>query len=156
MERIPFTKDGFERLKNELETLEKVERFKVIKAIAVARAHGDLSENAEYHAAKERQGQLEARIQYLHSKLSAAEVIESENRNFDRIVFGVKVRLENIDNGDEVVYKLVGPDESDVQKGHLSIKSPLGQALIGKYEGDDVEVLTPAGLRNYEVLEIFA
>ena len=156
MERIPFTKDGFERLKNELETLEKVERFKVIKAIAAARAHGDLSENAEYHAAKERQGQLEARIQYLHSKLSAAEVIESENRNFDKVVFGVKVRLENIDNGDEVVYKLVGPDESDVQKGHLSIKSPLGQALIGKYEGDDVEVLTPAGLRNYEVLEIFA
>lgn len=156
MERIPFTKDGFERLKNELETLEKVERFKVIKAIATARAHGDLSENAEYHAAKERQGQLEARIQYLHSKLSAAEVIESENQNFDKVVFGVKVRLENIDNGDEVVYKLVGPDESDVQKGHLSIKSPLGQALIGKYEGDDVEVLTPAGLRNYEVLEIFA
>ena len=156
MERIPFTKDGFERLKNELETLEKVERFKVIKAIAVARAHGDLSENAEYHAAKERQGQLEARIQYLHSKLSAAEVIESENRNFDRVVFGVKVRLENIDSGDEVVYKLVGPYESDVQKGNLSIKSPLGQALIGKYEGDDIEVLTPAGLRNYEVLEIFS
>ena len=149
MERIPFTKDGFERLKNELETLEKVERFKVIKAIAVARAHGDLSENAEYHAAKERQGQLEARIQYLHSKLSAAEVIE-------RVVFGVKVRLENIDSGDEVVYKLVGPYESDVQKGNLSIKSPLGQALIGKYEGDDIEVLTPAGLRNYEVLEIFS
>jgi transcription elongation factor GreA len=155
MERIPFTKEGFERLKKELETLEKVERMEVIKAIAVARAHGDLAENAEYHAAKERQGQVEARIQYLHSKLSAAEVIESENQNCDRAVFGVKVRLENIDSGDKVVYKLVGPDESDVQKGSISVKSPLGQALIGKYEGDDVVVHTPAGLRNYEILEIF-
>jgi transcription elongation factor GreA len=82
-------------------------------------------------------------------------VIESENQDCDRVVFGVKVRLENIDSGDEVVYKLVGPDESDVQKGNISVMSPLGQALIGKYEGDDVEVRTPAGLRNYEVLEIF-
>lgn len=155
MERTPFTKEGFERLKKELETLEKIERFKAIKAIAVARAHGDLSENAEYHAAKERQGQLEARIQYLHSKLSVAEVIESENQDCDRVVFGVKVRLENIDSGNEVAYKLVGPDESDVQKGNISVKSPLGQALIGKYEGDEVEVRTPAGLRNYEILEIF-
>jgi transcription elongation factor GreA len=155
MERIPFTKEGFERLKKELETLEKIERYKAIKAIELARAHGDLSENAEYHAAKERQGQIEARIQYLNSKLSSAEVIESENQDCDRVVFGVKVRLENIDSEEEVIYRLVGPEESDVQKGNISVTSPLGQALIGKYEGDDVEVRTPGGIRNYEILEIF-
>ena len=155
MERIPFTGKGYEKLKKELTALEKVEKFEVIKAIEEARAHGDLSENAEYHAAKERQGQIEARIRYLHSRLSAAEIIESEDISCERVMFGVNVRLENIDSGDEVVYRLVGPDESDVQKGTISVTAPLGRALIGKYEGDEVIVRTPAGLRTYEVIEIF-
>ncbi len=155
MQRTPITREGYEKLKKELEHLEKVERFDVIKAIEEARAHGDLSENAEYHAAKERQGHIEARIQYLKSTLASAEVIDCEDQSCDRVVFGVKVRLENIDTGEEVVYQLVGPDESDVQQGKISVTSPLGQALIGKEEGDEVEVKTPGGLRTYEILEIF-
>ncbi len=155
VERTPITKEGYERLKNELHNLERVERYKVIKAIEEARAHGDLSENAEYHAAKERQGHLEARIQYLQTKLSTADVIDCESQSCERVVFGVKVRLENIDTGEEVVYQLVGPDESDVQQGRISVTSPLGRALIGKYEGDEVEFKTPSGIRNYEILEIF-
>jgi transcription elongation factor GreA len=155
MDRIPFTLEGYQKLKKELEHLEKVERYEVIKAIEEARAHGDLSENAEYHAAKERQGQLEARIQYLNSKLAAAEVIDTKNQPCDRVVFGVKVRLENIDTGEEVVYQLVGPDEADINKGRISIESPLGRALIGKEEGDEVEFRSPSGMKTYEVLEIF-
>ncbi len=155
MERTPITKEGYERLKKELEHLEKVERYKVIKAIEEARAHGDLSENAEYHAAKERQGHIEARIQYLKSKLANAEVIDCSTQDSDRVVFGVKVKLENIDTGEQVVYRLVGPDESDVKEGRISVTSPLGRALIGKYENDEVEVQTPTGTRSYEILEIF-
>ncbi len=155
MERTPFTAEGYRKLKEELENLEKVERYKVIKAIEEARAHGDLSENAEYHAAKERQGHLEARIQYLSSKLANADIIDCKNQSCDRVVFGVKVRLENIDSGEEVVYQLVGPDESDIKQGKISIRSPLGQALLGKSEGDEVEFRSPSGLKTYEVLEIF-
>jgi len=155
MERTPFTIEGYERLKKELETLERVERPKVIKAIEVARAHGDLSENAEYDAAKERQAQVEGRIQYLHNKLDSADVIDCKDQGCERVIFGVRVRLENVDSGDESVYRLVGPDESDIKKGSISIRSPLGQALIGKYEGDEVTIRTPAGVRNYEILEIF-
>ena len=155
LERIPFTKEGYERLRKELETLERVERPRVVKAIEEARAHGDLSENAEYHAAKERQGQLEARIRYLHSQLSKADVIDCSTQSCDRVVFGVKVRLENLDSGEEVVYQIVGPDESDINQGQISVTSPLGRALIGKEEGDEVEVHTPSGMRYYEVVEIF-
>ncbi len=155
MERTPITKEGYERLKKELENLERVERYKVIKAIEEARAHGDLSENAEYHAAKERQGHVEARIQYLKSKLASAEVIDCSTQKSDRVVFGVRVKLENIDTGEQVVYRLVGPDESDVKEGRISVTSPLGRALIGKYENDEVEIQTPAGTRAYEILEIF-
>ncbi len=155
MERTPFTPEGYERLKNELEQLERVERYQVIKAIEEARAHGDLSENAEYHAAKERQGQLEARIQYLNSKLAAAEIIDCKNQSCERVIFGVKVRLENVDTGEEVVYQLVGPDESEIKEGKISIMSPLGRALLGKEEGDEVEFQSPSGTRTYEVLEIF-
>ncbi len=155
MERIPFTPEGFQKLKEELEHLERVERYEVIKAIEEARAHGDLSENAEYHAAKERQGQLEARIQYLNSKLAVADVIDCSNQSCEKVVFGVKVRLENLDTGEEVVYQLVGPDESDIKLGKISIKSPLGMALLGKEEGDEVEFRSPSGVKTYEVLEIF-
>ncbi len=155
MERIPFTPEGFQKLKEELEHLERVERYEVIKAIEEARAHGDLSENAEYHAAKERQGQLEARIQYLNSKLAVADVIDCSNQSCEKVVFGVKVRLENLDTGEEVVYQLVGPDESDIKLGKISIKSPLGMALLGKEEGDEVEFRSPSGVKTYEVLKIF-
>ena len=155
MEKVPFTPEGYQKLKDELERLERVERYEVIKAIEEARAHGDLSENAEYHAAKERQGQIEARIQYLNSKLAAAEVIDCSNLPCDKVVFGVKVRLENLDTGEEVVYQLVGPDESDIKQGKISIKSPLGMALIGKEEGDEVEFKSPSGTKTYEILEIF-
>ena len=155
MEKVPFTPEGYQKLKDELERLERVERYEVIKAIEEARAHGDLSENAEYHAAKERQGQIEARIQYLNSKLAAAEVIDCSNLPCEKVVFGVKVRLENLDTGEEVVYQLVGPDESDIKQGKISIKSPLGMALIGKEEGDEVEFKSPSGTKTYEILEIF-
>ena len=154
MERVPITKSGYEQLKKELERLEREERPKIIKAIEEARAHGDLSENAEYHAAKERQGQVEARIQYLHGVLGRAEVIDPATQRSDRVVFGVKVRLENLDSGEEVVYQIVGPDESDIKNGRISVTSPLGRALIGKEEGDEVEVKTPSGPRYYEIVEI--
>ncbi|NIA08624.1 MAG: transcription elongation factor GreA [Nitrospiraceae bacterium] len=155
MERTPFTVEGYERLKKELDTLERVERAQVIKAIELARAHGDLSENAEYDAAKERQSHVEGRIQYLHSKLDSADVIDCKDQNSERVVFGVRVKLENVDNEEECVYRLVGPDESDIKEGRISIRSPLGQALIGKYEGDEITIRTPGGIRNYEILEIF-
>lgn len=155
MERTPITREGYERLKKELEQLEKVERQQVIKSIAEARAHGDLSENAEYHAAKERQGHLEARIQYLNGQLASADIIDCSNQSCDKVVFGVRVRLTNLDTNDDVIYQLVGPDESDIQAGRLSVVSPLGRALIGKRQGDEVEFKTPSGIRNYEVVEIF-
>lgn len=156
MERIPFTPEGYKKLKKELDQLEKVERFEVIKAIEVARAHGDLSENAEYHAAKERQGQIEARINYLNGKLGAAEVIDTNEQHFEKIVFGANVRLENVETGEEAAYKLVGPDESDIKEGRISIMSPLGKAMLGKEEGDEVEFRSPSGLKTYEIIEIFS
>jgi transcription elongation factor GreA len=156
MERVLFTPEGYKKLKEELEQLEKVERFEIIKAIEVARAHGDLSENAEYHAAKERQGHIEARIQYLNSKLGAAEVIDTRGQEFEKVVFGVKVRLENVETEEESVYMLVGPDESDIKEGKISIMSPLGKALIGKEEGDEVEFRSPSGPKTYEIIEIFS
>ncbi|MGB9712386.1 MAG: transcription elongation factor GreA [Dissulfurimicrobium sp.] len=155
MKRTPITKEGYERLKKELEQLERVERQLVIKAIAEARAHGDLSENAEYHAAKERQGHIEARIQYLNNQLASADIIDCSDQDCERVVFGVKVRLINLDTNEEVVYQIVGPDESDIQAGRLSVTSPLGKALIGRRQGDEVELKTPAGIRNYEISEIF-
>lgn len=156
MERVPFTPQGYEKLKKELDQLEKVERFDVIKAIEVARAHGDLSENAEYHAAKERQGHIEARIQYLKSKLGAAEVIDTSGQDFEKVVFGARVCLENVETEEKVVYQLVGPDESEIKEGKISIMSPLGKALLGKEEGDEVEFRSPSGLKTYEVIEIFS
>ena len=156
MERVPFTPEGYEKLKKELDQLEKVERFDVIKAIEVARAHGDLSENAEYHAAKERQGHIEARIQYLKSKLGVAEVIDTTGQTFEKVVFGAKVCLENVETEKEVVYQMVGPDESEIKEGKISIMSPLGKALLGKEEGDEVEFRSPSGLKTYEVIEIFS
>ncbi len=154
MERIPVTKQGYEALKKELETLKRVERPQNIKAIEEARGHGDLSENAEFHAAKDRQGFIEGRISELEFKLANADIIEIKKLPKDRVVFGSTVLLENIDTGEGVEYQLVGPDESDIDKGRISISSPLGKAMLGKKPGDELIVQVPGGTRAYELVEI--
>ena len=154
MERTPITKKGYEKLKRELAQLKSVDRPQNIKAIEEARAHGDLSENAEFDAAKDRQAFIEGRIQELGYKLGTADIIEPDNLPKDRAVFGCGVVLENIDTGESVEYQLVGPDESSIEEGRISIKSPLGLAIIGREVGDEVLVQAPAGKRTYELVEI--
>jgi transcription elongation factor GreA len=154
LDRIPVTRQGFEALKKELENLKKTERPQNIKAIEEARAHGDLSENAEYAAAKDRQGFIEGRINDLEFKLASVDVIATDKLPKDRAVFGSKVVLENIETGEDVVYQLVGPDESDIEKGRISISSPLGKAIIGRKPGDGLTLQVPGGKRSYELVEI--
>lgn len=154
MDKIPITRAGFEALKQELENLKRVERPQNIKAIEEARAHGDLSENAEFHAAKDRQGFLEGRIGELEFKIANADIIETNKLPKDRAVFGSRVILENIDTGEDVAYQLVGPDESDIEEGRISITSPLGKAILGKKPGDELAVQTPGGRRAYELVDI--
>ena len=156
IERMPISRMGHERLKKELENLERRERHDVIRAIEVAREHGDLKENAEYHAAKERQGHIEGRILELKDKLSRAEVIDCSYVNCSRAVFGTVVNMLDMDEDVEVTYQLLGPEESDVEKGVISILSPLGQAILGKEVGDEVKVVTPGGIREFEVIDITA
>ncbi len=150
----PITKKGYEALKAELDRLRKVERPRVIEAIAEARAHGDLSENAEYDAAKERQGFVEARIAELESKLADARIIEIAGRTSETIVFGATVVVVEQESQQKKQYMLVGQDEANLKDGKISIQSPVGRALIGKRIGDFVEVTTPARVVEYEVLEI--
>ncbi|MDX1708379.1 MAG: transcription elongation factor GreA [Desulfobacterales bacterium] len=154
LERIPVTKEGFEALKKELKNLKKVERPQNIKAIEEARAHGDLSENAEYAAAKDRQGFIEGRINELEFKLANIDIIETDKLPKDRAVFGSKVVLENIETGEDVSYQLVGPDESDIENGRISVSSPLGKAIIGRKPGDELSLQVPGGRRLYELIEI--
>jgi len=154
VERIPITKKGYDKLKAELLRLKTIERPENIKAIEEARAHGDLSENAEFHAAKERQAFIEGRITELGFKLGNADVIEPDNQPKDRAVFGCGVILENVETGEEVEYQLVGPDESDIEEGRISIQSPLGLAIIGKGVGEEIILQAPAGKRTYELVEI--
>jgi len=154
VERIPLTKEGYEALKKELEKLKREERPQNIKAIEAARAHGDLSENAEYAAAKDRQGFLEGRIGELEYWLAHAEVIDTEKLPKGRIVFGSRVVLENFDTGEDIEYQLVGPDESDIEKGRISVSSPLGKAMIGKRPGDELTLVVPGGKRSYQIVEI--
>ncbi|MBW2583553.1 MAG: transcription elongation factor GreA [Deltaproteobacteria bacterium] len=154
MDRTPVTKEGYEALKKELENLKRVERPQNIKAIEEARAHGDLSENAEFDAAKERQGFIEGRINELGYKLATADIILTENLPKDRAVFGSKVLLENIDSGEEVEYRLVGPEESDIKEGRISVSSPLGKAILGKKPGDELTLIVPGGKRIYEFVDI--
>lgn len=154
MDRVPVTKEGYETLKKELETLKRIERPQNIKAIEEARAHGDLSENAEFHAAKDRQGFIEGRISELEFKVANADIIEIKKLPKDRVVFGSMVLLENIDAGEDVKYQLVGPDESDIDKGRISITSPLGRAMLGKRPGDELTVQVPGGKRVYELVKI--
>jgi transcription elongation factor GreA len=150
----PITRKGYEALKAELDRLKKVERAKVIEAIAEARSHGDLSENAEYDAAKERQGFVESRINELESKLADARIVDTSGRTSDTVVFGATVLLIEMDAKQKKQYKLVGQDEADLKNGKISVQSPVGKALIGKRVGDQVAVTTPAKIVEYEVVEI--
>lgn len=154
VERIPMSVTGSRQLREELERLERVERPEIIRAIETARAHGDLSENAEYHAAKERQGMVEGRILALKDKLSRAEIIDCSTVRTDRVVFGTVITLFDVQTETEVTYQLLGPEEVDVKRGAISFLSPLGKALLGKEEEDEVRVKTPGGLREYEVISI--
>lgn len=155
MRRPPMTKKGAERLRAELDHLKKVKRPKVIEDIAEARAHGDLKENAEYHAAREQQGFIEGRIKELEGTLSSSEVIDISSLNVGtRIVFGATVELEDIDNETTVTYQIVGDLEADISKGMISVSSPISRALIGKDEGDEIVVDAPGGQREYEVISV--
>lgn len=155
MSTVPITVNGAEKLKAELHRLKTVERPAVINAIAEARAQGDLSENAEYDAAKEKQGFIEGRIKEIESKLSNAQIIDPSSLDAEgRVVFGATVKLEDLESGSEVEYQIVGDDEADIKLGLISISSPIARALIGKYEGDLAVVLAPSGEREYEVLDV--
>ncbi len=154
MEKVPMTAEGYERLVAELKNLKSVERPAVIRAIAAAREHGDLSENAEYHAAKERQSFIEGRVMELEDKISRAEVIDVSGMSGKRIQFGATVTLADEDTDEEMTYQIVGTDEADIKAGRISISSPIARALIGKEEGDSIEVSTPAGPRGYEVVSV--
>lgn len=153
--KIPLTVKGAELLKAELQHLRAVERPNVIQAIAEARAQGDLSENAEYDAAKERQSFIEGRIAEIEAKLSKGQIIDPSTLDADgRCVFGATIDLEDQDSGDSVTYQIVGDDEADIKDGKISVSSPIARALIGKYAGDVAEVMAPGGIRAYEVLDV--
>lgn len=154
MERIPITLEGFTRLKAELDKLKTVESPAVIEAIQEARGHGDLSENAEYDAAKEKQGFIEARINELESKMSRFDIIDITKMSGDKITFGATVTLENVESSEQKVYTIVGPDESDISKGKVSILSPLARAIVGKKAGDDAIVQAPGGEIEYEIVKV--
>lgn len=155
MASFPLTIKGAEKLRAELHKLKTIERPAVIQAIAEARAHGDLSENAEYDAAKEKQGFIEGRIADLEGKLSNAQLIDpTELEAEGRVVFGATVELEDVDTGESVTYQVVGDDEADIKLGQISVSSPIARALIGKYAGDTVDVQAPGGVRQYEVLDV--
>ena len=154
MERVPMTVDGHAALEAELQRLKSEERPRIIQAIAEARAHGDLSENAEYHAAKEAQGMNEARVAELEDKLGRADIIDPSTLSGDTVKFGATISLEDEDTEEKAKYQIVGESEADVREGKVSITSPIARALIGKSVGDSVEVTTPKGARSYEVLKI--
>jgi transcription elongation factor GreA len=155
MSKVPITLHGAELLRSELKRLKTVERPSVVAAIAEARSHGDLSENAEYDAAKERQGFVEGRIAEVEGKLGNAQIIDPRALDADgRVVFGSTVELEDMDEGKTVTYQIVGDDEADLKQGKISLHSPVARALIGKFGGDVVEVQTPGGRREYEILDV--
>lgn len=155
MKRTPMTARGAEALRAELKRLKSEARPGIIKAIAEARGHGDLSENAEYHAAREQQGFIEGRIKEIEMKLASAEVIDpSKLPNTGRVVFGAVVELEDQDSGSHVVYQIAGEDEADIRAGRISVTSPIGRALVGKSEGEVVDVTAPGGVRSYEIVAV--
>ncbi len=155
MNRYPMTVEGEKKLREELEHLKKVERPRIVEAIAEARAHGDLKENAEYHAAREQQGFTEGRIMEIEGKLANAQVIDvSKIAHTGKVIFGVTVDLLDVDNDEEKTYQIVGDDEADIKAAKISVNSPIARALIGKMEGDCVQVDTPGGVVEYEILEV--
>lgn len=155
MSRVPLTVRGAEQLRAELKRLKTEERPRIVAAIAAARAHGDLRENAEYHAAKEQQGLIEARVRDIEAKLSNAQIVDVTRLTPNgRVVFGATVHLVGVDDATEVCYRIVGEDEADITNGLLSISSPLARALVARQEGDTVEVRTPGGQRSYEIAEV--
>ncbi|HEX6794837.1 MAG TPA: transcription elongation factor GreA [Casimicrobiaceae bacterium] len=155
MNKVPMTIEGAARLKAELHRLKTVERPAVIQALAEARSHGDLSENADYDAAKERQGFIEGRISDLESKLAHAQVINPADLDAEgRVVFGATVDVEDLDSGEHSTYQIVGDDEADIKESKISVNSPIARALIGKSEGDTAEVQAPGGLRSYEIVAV--
>jgi transcription elongation factor GreA len=155
MDKVPLTVIGAEKMRAELHALKHTDRPRIIQSIADARAHGDLKENAEYHAAREQQGFVEARIKDLEAKLSNAQIIDiTKIDGGGKVIFGATVELEDIDNGDSVTYQLVGEDEADIKEGRISITSPIARALIGKEEGVSVTVQVPSGSREFEIVEV--
>ena len=153
-DRIPMTRAGADAIKRDLKRLKSVERPRIVQEISVARDHGDLSENAEYHAAKERQSHIEGRIQMLEDRLARAEIIDVARLSGGRVVFGATVKLEDGDSGQKAQYIIVGETEADLKKGRISITSPIARGLIGREVGDSVKIRTPGGEREYEVLEV--
>ena len=153
-ERLPMTRAGYEKLEEELRRLKSVERLKIVKEIEIARAHGDISENAEFHAAKERQSHIEGRVRLIEDKLARAVVIDPSGQPPDEVRFGVTVQLEDTATGERVTYTILGEDESDVANGRISVSSPVAKALLGKAVGDSVNVRVPKGERVLEVIGI--
>ena len=154
MEKVPMTAEGHSAMMDEIKHLKSVERPRIIKAIEEARSHGDLSENAEYHAAKEQQGWTEARVAELEDKISRAEVIDISKLSGKTVMFGARVTLVDEETEDEATYQIVGEFEADVKKGKISVTSPIARAIIGKAEGDSVEVATPGGGKSYEIYKV--
>ncbi|HKG74877.1 MAG TPA: transcription elongation factor GreA [Aestuariivirgaceae bacterium] len=154
MDKVPMTASGHQAMLDEIKHLKAVERPRIIKAITEARAHGDLSENAEYHAAKDQQGWIEARVAELEDKVSRAEVIDVTKLSGDTVKFGAVVTLVDEDSEEQSVYQIVGEFEADVKKGKISVTSPIARAIIGKKKGDSVEVMTPGGGKSYEIVKI--
>ncbi len=153
-ERVPMTQTGYVKLNDELKRLKSEERPRIVREIEVARAHGDLSENAEYHAAKERQGQIEGRIRYVEDRLARAQVIDPSGQGVDRVVFGLTVEVEDTETGEQLSYTILGEEEADAANGKISVNSPVARALLGKEVGDAVTVRIPKGTREFEILEI--
>jgi len=153
-EKVPMTPEGQARLREEMKRLREVELPKVTRDIGIAREHGDISENAEYHAAKDRQGMIVARITFLEQTLSRAEVIDPSKLSGKKVQFGAKVKVSNVDTEEEQTFQIVGPEEADIKVGRISVASPLARALLGHEVGDEVKVVMPAGPRTYEILSI--
>ena len=153
-EKLPMTAEGLNKLKNELENLKNTERPNIIKAIAEAREHGDLSENAEYHAAREKQSFIEGRISELENKISRADVIDTSSLDNSKVVFGATVEITDLNNDKVHVYKIVGADEADIEKNLISVSAPLGKAMINKNLNDVIEVVTPSGVKEYQINSI--
>ncbi len=153
-ERVPMTRSGYDKLNDELKRLKSEDRPQIVREIEVARAHGDLSENAEYHAAKERQGQIEGRIRYVEDRLARAQVIDPSGHDLHRVVFGLTVELEDTETGEQLSYTILGEEEADAANGKISVNSPVARALLGKDVGDAVTVRIPKGTKEFEILEI--